>query len=82
MLLAKRSTSRAERKCTDQAACIELAKQSDILTTLPETAARNAIAEGTIEGQPHPGGFRFTIGAAVLYDASREQTVEHFVECL
>ncbi|NBS24178.1 MAG: LysR family transcriptional regulator [Altererythrobacter sp.] len=65
-----------------QAACIELAKQSDILTTLPETAARNAIAEGTIEGQPHPGGFRFTIGAAVLYDASREQTVEHFVECL
>lgn len=65
-----------------QAACIELAKKSDILTTLPESAARAAIAEGTIDGQPHPGGFRFTIGAAVLYDASREQTVEHFVRCL
>jgi len=65
-----------------QAACIELAKQSDILTTLPETAALATIAEGAVEGEPHPGGFRFSIGAAVLYDAGREETVEHFVDCL
>ncbi|MCB2087332.1 MAG: LysR family transcriptional regulator [Sphingomonadaceae bacterium] len=65
-----------------QAACVELARQSDILTTLPETAACAAIADGAVEGEPHPGGFRFSIGAAVLYDASREQTVEHFVDCL
>ncbi len=65
-----------------QAACIELAKQSDILTTLPQSAARAMIAERTVEGVPHPGGFRFSIGAAVLYDAGREPTVEHFIDCL
>ncbi len=65
-----------------QAACIELAKQTDILTTLPQSAAQAMIAEGTVEGVPHPGGFRFSIGAAVLYDAGREPTVEHFIECL
>lgn len=65
-----------------QAACIELARSSDILTTLPERAARALIAQGEIAGVPHPGGFRFTIGAAVLHDAGREPTVEHFVECL
>lgn len=65
-----------------QAACIELAKQSDILTTLPQSWARAAIEREPIGGRPHPGGFRFSIGAAVLYDASREPTVEHFIECL
>ena len=65
-----------------QAACLELAKQSDILTTLPQSAAQAMVSEGSIDGVPHPGGFRFSIGAAVLYDAGREPTVEHFVECL
>ena len=65
-----------------QAACIELAKQTDILTTLPQSAAKAMIAEGGVEGVPHPGGFRFSIGAAVLYDAGREPTVEHFIDCL
>ncbi len=65
-----------------QAACIELARQSDILTTLPQSAAQALIAQGLVDGVPHPGGFRFSIGAAVLYDAGREPTVEHFVECL
>ncbi len=65
-----------------QAACIELAKSSDILTTLRESEARAMIAQGEVDGAPHPGGFRFTIGAAVLHDAGREPTVEHFIACL
>jgi DNA-binding transcriptional LysR family regulator len=65
-----------------QAACIELARQSDILTTLPESAAREMVSKGEVEGVPHPGGFRFSIGAAVLHDAGREPTVEHFISCL
>jgi LysR family transcriptional regulator, regulator of abg operon len=65
-----------------QAACIELAKQTDILTTLPQSAAQEMISEGIMGGVPHPGGFRFSIGAAVLFDAGREPTVEHFIECL
>ncbi|WP_108791301.1 LysR family transcriptional regulator [Erythrobacter sp. Alg231-14] len=65
-----------------QAACLELAKQSEILTTLPQSQARRLIESGAIDGAPHPGGFRFSIGAAVLHDASREPTVEHFIDCL
>ena len=65
-----------------QAACLELAKQSEILTTLPQSQARRLIESGAIDGAPHPGGFHFSIGAAVLHDASREPTVEHFIDCL
>jgi DNA-binding transcriptional LysR family regulator len=65
-----------------QAACIDLAERSDIVTAVPETAARALIAKGAIDGGPHPGGFNFSVSAAVLYDAGIEPTVEHFVDCL
>jgi len=65
-----------------QAACIELAKCSDILTAIPETAARSLIKRGEIDGLSHPGGFSFSMSAAVLYDAGVEPTVEHFIDCL
>lgn len=65
-----------------QAACIDLAERSDIVTTVPESTARLLIAKGAVDGIPHPGGFKFSVSAAVLYDAGKEPTVEHFVDCL
>ena len=65
-----------------QAACVDLAERSDIVTTVPESTARALIAKGAIDGEPHPGGFKFSVSAAVLYDAGKEPTVEHFVDCL
>lgn len=65
-----------------QAACIDLAERSDIVTTVPESTARALIAKGTVDGLLHPGGFKFSVSAAVLYDAGKEPTVEHFVDCL
>jgi hypothetical protein len=65
-----------------QAACIDLAERSDIVTAVPETAARALIAKGASDGGPHLGGFNFSVSAAVLYDAGIEPTVEHFVDCL
>ena len=66
----------------NQAACLELARQSDTLTTLPQSAAKAMVATGSLTGSPHPGGFRFSIGAATLHDSGREPTVQHFVDCL
>ncbi|MEP0392657.1 MAG: LysR family transcriptional regulator [Erythrobacter sp.] len=65
-----------------QAACIDLARCSDIVTAIPKTAACPLIERGEIDGLPHPGGFNFSVSAAVLYDAGVEPTVEHFVDCL
>ena len=65
-----------------QAACVALAKCSDNVTTVPQSAAKPLIEEGVIDGLIHPGGFNFSVSAAVLYDAGKEPTVEHFIDCL
>lgn len=65
-----------------QAACIDLAERSDIVTVVPETTARVLIEKRAVDGMPHPGNFKFSVSAAVLYDAGKEPTVEHFVDCL
>lgn len=65
-----------------QAACLELVRNSQAITALPETAAAEVLGRGDLEGKPHPGGFRFSVAAAVLHDAGSEPTVEHFVDCL
>ncbi|MFZ1742355.1 MAG: LysR family transcriptional regulator [Pontixanthobacter sp.] len=65
-----------------QAACIELAKNSDIITAIPETVARPLIERGEIDGSPNPAEFNFSVSTAVLYDAGVEPTVEHFINCL
>lgn len=65
-----------------QTACTELAKQSDVLTTLPKSYALAMAARGEIAALPLPVGFQCSISAAVLRDAGREPTVEHFIECL
>ncbi|MEZ5680308.1 MAG: LysR family transcriptional regulator [Erythrobacter sp.] len=65
-----------------QAACVELARNSNIVTAAPESAARGILSQGGLEGRPHPGGFRFSVSAAVLHDAAHEPTVAHFIECL
>lgn len=65
-----------------QVACVELVKQSDILTAAPRTAAQVLAASGQVSAMPLPENFRFSIVAAVLQNAPREPTVEHFIECL
>lgn len=65
-----------------QAACVELARTSDVVTAVPRSAAALLIKEGVMEGVPHPGAFNFSVSAAVLYDAGIEPTVEHFIDCL
>ena len=65
-----------------QTACTELAKQSDVLTTLPRSHALAMAARGEIAALPLPVGINCSISAAVLRDAGREPTVEHFIECL
>ncbi len=63
-------------------ACVELVKQSDLLTAAPRTAAQALAASGQVSAMPLPEQFRFSIIAAVLQDAPREPSVEHFIECL
>ena len=65
-----------------QVACVELVKQSDLLTAAPRTAAQALAASGQVSAMPLPEQFRFSIIAAVLQDAPREPSVEHFIECL
>ena len=65
-----------------QVACVELVKQSEILTAAPRTAAQALAASGQVSARPLPEHFRFSIVAAVLQDAPLEPTVEHFIECL
>lgn len=65
-----------------QVACVELVKQSDMLTAAPRTAAQSLAASGQVSVMPLPENFRFSIIAAMLQDAPREPTLEHFIECL
>ncbi len=65
-----------------QTACIELVKQSNLLSALPESIARRLVSSGELEAIPLPDDFRFTIGAAVREDSAREPALEHFVACM
>lgn len=69
-------------RLSNQTACIELVKQSDLLSVLPKSMAEALAAKGEVAAMPFPGDFRFAIGAAVLNDARREPTLEYFIECL
>lgn len=82
MQLVLRQNQIPQYRLLSQSACLDLARQSDIITVLPESAARRVIACDGLEGRPHPGDFRFVVAAAVLRDAGAEPTVEHFVRCL
>jgi len=65
-----------------QAACIDLATRSDILTTVPKSVALPLIERQVVQGIPHPGNLRFSVNSAVLTDAATEPTVNHFIDCL
>lgn len=69
-------------RLVSQSAIIELVKQSEILSALPRSAAEALVARGEVSALPLPGDFRFAIGVAVLKEASRDPTLEHFIECL
>lgn len=69
-------------RLSSQAACIELVKQSDILSVLPKSTAEDLVAKGEVAAIPLPSDFRFAIGAAVFNDEGLEPTLEHFIECL
>lgn len=66
----------------NQTACIELVKQSDLLTGLPKSMADRLVQAGELAAIPLPGDFRFTIAAAALDDPAREPALDHFVECM
>jgi DNA-binding transcriptional LysR family regulator len=66
----------------NQAACIDLVAQSDILTTVPSTVAKNLIDSGRVSGFQVKDGLTFSVSAAVLIDAGVEPTVNHFMDCL
>ena len=63
-------------------ACIELVKQTNILTIAPKSAAEAISANGQIAAAPLPESFRFSIVAAVLHETKRKPTIQHFIECL
>ncbi|MBO6609377.1 LysR family transcriptional regulator [Altererythrobacter sp.] len=65
-----------------QIACLELVKRTDTLTAVPQSAARAIAKDDHFSTMPLPENFRFSINAAVLRDAGREPSVEHFIECL
>lgn len=65
-----------------QSACIELAKTSNILTTIPESLAARFVAEGTLASIPHPAKITFSVSVATLPDIGREPTVRAFIESL
>lgn len=65
-----------------QSACIDLAIQSDILTTIPRSEAERYVAEGTLIAAPHPAEFSFKVSAATLMNASAEPTMERFISCM
>ncbi len=65
-----------------QAACIDLVKQSDILTSIPKSVADPMIKDGKIDGFPHPESLQFSVSSAVLADAGSEPTVNHFIDCM
>ena len=66
----------------NQAACIDLVIQSDILTTVPRTVALKLIDNNQVSGFQLPEGLTFSVSAAVLIDAGAEPTVNHFIDCL
>ncbi len=65
-----------------QHACIELVKQSDVLSSVPKSTADILVAEGLVDGFEQPGGFEFSIVGASLIDVAPEPTVAHFMECI
>jgi LysR family transcriptional regulator of abg operon len=66
----------------NQAACIDLVMQSDILTTVPRTVAKKLINNGQVSGFQLPENLTFSVSAAVLIDAGAEPTVNHFIDSL
>jgi len=75
-------SSFSQYRLLSQAACIDLAERSDIVTIVPESIASALIAKGAVDRVPHSGGFKFSVSAAVLYNAGKEPTIEHFVDSL
>lgn len=65
-----------------QSACIELVKQTDLLSAIPKSLAEGLVARGELAAIPFPADFRFAISAAVLDDEGREPAIEHFIQCL
>lgn len=49
----------------NQAACVELAMRSDVLTLLPTTAATPLIATGQLDALPFPGGATLSVSAVI-----------------
>ena len=65
-----------------QNACVELVKGSEILTAVPEHAAKNLMNSGLIDGFPLGHDFRFSVSAATLIDSAKEPTVAQFVSSI
>lgn len=65
-----------------QSACVDLAIQSDILTTIPRSEADRYVSDGSLISAPHPAEFSFEVSAATLVNANAEPTIEKFIACM
>ena len=65
-----------------QAACLEMAKTTDIITAAPSSAIAALLESGEIAAFPHPAKIAFTVSAAALVDTWQEPTVQAFVDNL
>ena len=69
-------------RLANQTACIELVKQSDLLSVLPESLAEVLVARGELSAIPLPADFRFAISAAIHDNAALEPALNHFIDCM
>lgn len=62
-----------------QSACIALAIESDVVTTVPESVAAHFVKQGVLAAVPHPAKIHFSVSAATLADAGIEPTIGKFI---
>ncbi|MEP3891271.1 MAG: LysR family transcriptional regulator [Hellea sp.] len=65
-----------------QAACIDLAMKSDVVTTVPESIAAPLVASRRLVAVPHPAKLDFSVSAATLKDAEIEPTIGKFINSM
>ena len=65
-----------------QAACLDMVRQSNVLTAVPQSVAMRLLESDDYEGFAFPGDFRFEVSAASLVESRQDPAMVAMIEAL
>ena len=65
-----------------QAACLDMVRQSNVLTAVPQSVAMRLLESDDYEGFTFPGDFRFEVSAASLVESRQDPAMLAMIEAL